>query len=107
LLKYATGSSPTNSDSLARMGGVVSNGLFWLRFNRNTNATDVTLIVEARTNLLTAAWRGIATNVNSSGWLPPEMVEESGVGATNPVTTSVKDNLGLRSDFMRLRVTRP
>ena len=44
LLKYATGSSPTNADNLARMGCGVSNGIFELRFNRNATA----VIVERR-----------------------------------------------------------
>jgi len=107
LLKYATGSSPTNHDLLANLGVWVSNGLFWVRFHRNTNAADVTLYVEAKTNLLESAWSAIATNVHSSGWQPANLVEEAGLGMTNPITTSVMDNSGSPQRFMRLRVTLP
>ena len=107
LLKYATGSSPTNRDLLANLGVWVSNGLFWVRFHRNTNASDVTLFVEAKTNLLEAVWSGIATNAHSGGWQPANLVDEAGLGVTNPVTTSVLDNSGSPQRFMRLRVTLP
>ena len=107
LLKYATGSSPTHPDSLAKMGQVITNGHLWITFNRNTNATDVTLVVQTTTNLTVTAsgWVGVASNVHNSGWVPSNLVRE--IGATNPVTTAVKDNSGLPTGFMRLQVTGP
>lgn len=107
LLKYATGSSPTNSDGLARTGTVMSNGVCWLTFNRNTNASDVTFIVEAATNLTASAWLCIATNFHNGGWQPADLVDEAGIGVTNPVSVSVKDDSGLPTRFMRIVVTRP
>lgn len=108
LLKYATGSSPTNSDTLARMEGApaTNGGLPALRFRRNTNATDVTLIAE-RSNSLTnnAAWSGIATNINGS-WGGALNVTETGTGS--PVTVNVRDTSASATNrYLRLRVTRP
>ena len=85
----------------------MSNGLFWIRFYRNTNASDVTVSIETKTNLMDASWIGVATNVHNSGWLPSNLVDERGVGVTNPVSTSVKDDSDSPQRFMRLRVTRP
>ena len=106
LLKYATGSSPTNSDNLARLNYGLSNQWFSLWFNRNTNAADVTLIVEgayAITN--NAPWNGVATNINGS-WGAATNVTET--GATNPVTVTVHDTAAAATNrFMRLRVTWP
>ena len=107
LLKYATGSSPTNSDNLARLNrGGVSNEWFSLRFNRNTNATDVTLLVEGAYAITNhATWHGVATNVNGS-WGDATNVAE--MGATNPVTVTVHDTVAAATNrFMRLRVMRP
>ena len=107
LLKYVTGSNPTNHDTMADMGCVMSNGLFWIRFYRNTNVWDATLFVEAKTNLMDSSWLGVASNTHNNGWSPLNLVDETGSGVTNPVTTSVKDNSVLSQRFMRLRATRP
>ena len=107
LLKYATGSSPTNSDSLARLSGGQSNGFFSL-FNRNTNAVDVTLVLEGAESITNdATWNGIATNINGS-WGGATNVAE--IGATNPVAVTILDP-GPAGEgsyrFLRLRVTGP
>lgn len=107
LLKYATGSSATNSDSLAAMNGTqTSNGFLALTFNRNTNANDVTLIAESSSNVTNGApWRGIATNFNGS-WGGATNVTESGTGT--PVVVIVSDTATPATNrFLRLRVTRP
>jgi len=105
LLKYATGSSPTNSDALARMGGSLAAGVLSLTFNRNTNATDVTLIVEASDSLANhATWTGITTN-KLGVWNPPVAVE---TGAGSPVQVRVHDIVTAgTSRYMRLIVTIP
>ena len=105
LLKYATGSSATVPDDRARLAEELSNGFFQLRFNRNTNATDVTLIVEsafAATN--GAPWRGIATNIQGS-WGGAANVAETGTGT--PVSVAVREPVPATNRYMRLRVTRP
>ncbi len=106
LLKFATGSSPTQSDALARMDCARTNGLFALRFNRNTNAFDVTLYVEGRyvaTN--DAAWIGIATNIAGIGWNSTNVIER---GSGTPVTVTASDDVPPATNrFLRLRVTRP
>ena len=106
LLKYATGSSPTNSDNLARLNCGLSNEWFLLWFNRNTNAADVTLIVEGAYALTyNTAWNGVATNVNGS-WGNAANVAET--GATNPAKVTVREPVAAATNrFMRLRVTWP
>lgn len=106
LLKYATGSSPTQTDELAQMRAYVTNGLFALRFNRNTNATDVSLFVEATGSVSNGApWQGIATNLGGS-WGAATNVTENGGGT--PVSVTVTDPAGPTSNrYLRLRVTTP
>jgi hypothetical protein len=105
LLKYATGSSPTVPDARAQLMEESSDGFFLLRFNRNTNATDVTLIVEsafAATN--GAPWRGIASNIHGAWGGSPNVVES---GTATPVTVTVREPVPATNRYMRLRVTRP
>ena len=106
LLKYATGSSPTQSDGLAELNCTQSNGLPVLIFNRNTNAIDVTMIVQGAFALSNkVSWRGLATNINGS-WGGANNVVESGAG--NPVTCEVQDVVPLLTNrFLRLKVTLP
>jgi hypothetical protein len=105
LLKYATGSSPTGSDTLAHMGGMTTGGLFGITFNRNTNATDVTMIVEGSSSLLNgSAWDGLTTNKNGM-WNPTNIVTESGVGS--PVNVVIREPMIPTNRYLRLRVTRP
>jgi hypothetical protein len=108
LLKYATGSSPTNSDEIPRMDAARIGGRFSLRFNRDTNAIDITLIIEgAQAVTNNATWNGIATNIDGS-WGGATNVVES--GATNPVAVTAYDTqpAGAASNrFLRLRVTQP
>ena len=105
LLKYATGSSPTNSDALAHLSGTRSGGTLSLVFNRDTNAVDVTLIVEGSSVLTNdAGWVGITTNLGGA-WFPPVAVE---TGSGSPVSVSVPDHLSSEpSRYLRLRVSRP
>jgi autotransporter-associated beta strand protein len=105
LLKYATGSSPTNADNLARMGCTRTSGVFALTFNRNTNALDVTLVVEGSDSVKNdSTWSGIATN-KIGAWNPPTVSE---AGSGTPVAVTVKDNAASGTNrFLRLRVTRP
>ena len=104
LLKYATGSSPTEPDGLALLGWV--NGSPTLRFNRNPNATDITLVVQGAEAISNgAAWRGLATNIGGS-WGGAANVDESGSG--NPVVCTIEDLVPLLTNrFLRLKVTRP
>lgn len=106
LLKYATGGSPTNADHVARLFHSATGGLLTLSFNRNTNAYDVTILVEGGYSVASgAAWRPIATNFNGS-WGGATNVTESAAG--NPVNVSVRDaSAGTSNRFLRLRITRP
>ncbi len=105
LLKYATGSSPSNSDALARMTSTQTNGLFALKFNHSTTATDITIYVEGSYNITNEAWSGIATNLNGS-WGAASNVSED----TNsvPAVDVVWDTDATATNrFLRMRVTKP
>lgn len=106
LLKYATGSNPTNSDGLAEMNGSRIGGVLSLQFRHDTNATDITLVVEGA-NAVTnnADWQGIATNIAGSWGSATNVSENTG---TQPASVTVQDTQGGGpSRFLRLRVTRP
>lgn len=107
LLKYFTGSSPTNPDNLARLTGMfTTNGSFALQFNRNTNTVDVTAIVEgsfATTN--NAPWTGIATNINGT-WGSATNVTQVTTGT--PAVVTVRDIVPPATNrYLRIRLTRP
>ena len=107
LLKYATGSNPTNADGFAAMhGGWTTSGNFGFMFNRNPQAYDVTMIVERTPSIANGTvWFGIATNVGGS-WGGATNIVEAGTGT--PVSVTVQDSSGFATNrFMRLRVTRP
>lgn len=107
LLKYATGSSPTGSDSIARVSILrTTNGLVALSFHRNPNASDVTLVVEHADGITNnASWSGIATNTGGTGWNSTNVME---TGAGTPVSVTAPDTSGPATNrFLRLRVTRP
>jgi hypothetical protein len=106
LLKYATGSSPTMADDLARMDATMTNGTLGLVFRRNAAATDVTMIVEgAYSTSNQAAWAGVASNVHGSWGAPTNVVENA---AVLPAAVTVWDAVSqVTNRFMRLRVTRP
>ncbi len=106
LLKYATGSSPTNSDGRAQMNSTQTNGLFALKFSHNTNTTDLILYVEgAYTTTNDAPWVGIATNDHGSWGSATNVSEDT---STDPATDIVWDTDATATNrFLRLRVTRP
>ena len=92
LLKYATGSNPTNADNLAQMNSGNNQRVVRAQFNRDTNATDLTLIIEgACTSTNDAIWNGIATNIHGS-WgattnytkTPPPIPPASSCGTPTP-----------------------
>ena len=104
LLKYAAGGSATEPDGLAWLNWVA--GAPALRFNRNLDATDITLVIQGAEAISDgAAWRGLATNINGS-WGGASNVNESGTGS--PVVVTVEDPAPLLTNrFLRLKVTRP
>ena len=106
LLKYATGSSPTNSDGRAQMNSTQTNGLFALKFSHNTNTTDLILYVEGTyTTTNDATWVGIATNDHGSWGSATNVSEDT---STDPATDVVWDTDATATNrFLRLRVTRP
>ena len=106
LLKYATGSNPTNADGLARLQTTLMDGACVLRFNRNPDATDVTLLLETTRDLhRNPSWSPIATNTQGI-WTGLADISES---ATNqPVSVTVRPAVpSAAQSFFRLQVSRP
>ena len=106
LLEYAAGGNPTNVDAAAKLHATRgTNGVFALRFLRNTNALDALLIVEgayAATN--EATWTSIAVNSNGL-WSGAAVVNED---ASNPANVTVQDtDPAATNRFLRLRVVAP
>lgn len=105
LLEYATGGSLTNADATAKMSGVRSNGVLALRFSRDTNAIDATMVVEGSYSAAHGAeWLGIATNSGGSWGAGTNVVTS---GTNSPVSETVFDAVTATNRFLRLRVTRP
>lgn len=104
LLEYVTGANPTNADDIARLTAARTNGVLALKFTRNTNSVDATIIVEGSYAVSNnAAWLGIA--VNSNGVWTGASVSETGA---NPVNVTVQDtDPAATNRYLRLRVTRP
>jgi microcystin-dependent protein len=104
--EWATGTNPTNAESFVPLTiNSAGNGMM-IRFPRNTNATDVTFLLQRTAGLNNSnAWTAIATN-SLGGWTPPAIVTET--GATNPVNVSVSDARTNRpSADYRLQITWP
>ncbi len=109
LLKYATGSDPTNpAANHAQMGSAPSNGLFNLKFNRDTNAVDVTLIVEGGYSASNAAdWIGFATNAHGSWGSATNIVVETPDSGSRVSVTATDPAGPATNRFLRLKVTAP
>lgn len=105
LFEYAAGANPTNAGSAAWLRALRTNGLFALRFTRNTSATDTTFIVEGALVFTNHVhWTGFATNRNGS-WGSATNVSETG---GEPVSVTAVDPAPAGTNrFLRLRVTRP
>ena len=106
LFEYATGTSPTNTLSAARLDGVWTNGGFAVRFPRAI-ADDITWLVE-RTAAMSAhpSWESIATKHGSQPWSGPAAVEETDSGLGELVLVHDPDS-SARQHYLRLRITRP
>ena len=106
LLKYATGSSPTNSDGLARLSiASTSNGIA-ARFNRNTNAVDVTLVLE-KAEVLTAGTAWVAVATNSLGQWHGSVMPTEDLASTPAKVEFLNPAPSAANTFLRLRVSRP
>ena len=106
LLKYAMGQDATNAGAMSDLFAVWAAGGFGARFLRNTNATDVTLIVEGAAAAADGApWTGLATN-RAGSWGGATNVAEEGTTSPAAVTVRAGDEASTNT-FLRLRVTRP
>ena len=104
--EWATGTNPTNAQSLAPLTIHSAGSNVNIGFPRNTNATDVVFTLLRSTNLADpAAWTGIATNL-AGVWMSPATVTET--GATNPVNVTVSGSpTNAPAANFRLQITWP
>jgi microcystin-dependent protein len=84
--EWATASNPTNAASVNRLQITSASDTLQIQFNRNTNATDVSFLLQRTTNLFNPnAWTAIVTNI-AGAWQSPTGIVETGI---NPVNVSV------------------
>ena len=104
--EWATGTNPTNAQSIAPLTINLAGGKVSVGFPRNTNATDVVFTLLRSTNLANpGAWTGIATNL-AGAWSPPAIVTET--GAANPVNVTISPPLtNAPTANYRLQITWP
>lgn len=113
LLEYAFGLVPTNAESAWHPTGSIVDisGTHWprLTFLRNTNASDVTFVVQATNRLPATGWTTLATLTNGGGWSGPATVVETPDSGAR-VSVAVRDLIPLQQGtnrFLRVRVTQP
>ena len=90
--EWATGTSPTNSRSFGRLTISSAGDDVWVRFSRNTNATDVHFSLLCSSELSSPNfWTSIASN-HLGAWLPPvPPVSLSEGGGESPFDVTVTD----------------
>jgi len=89
LLEYALFSDPTTSNVVSLPSPAISANYLQLQFHRNTSATDVTYVVEGRTDLIANDWKPVVTRAPGGGWVvnePGATASESGSGDFVSVT---------------------
>jgi hypothetical protein len=109
LLKYAIGRSPSASVGAPHedvLSPAYLGGRLTITFNSNTDAADITWIVEATSSLL-GVWEGILTNRHLAGWTGGATYIEVPLDAAIRQVTVSDTDAAASARFMRLRVTKP
>ena len=110
LLGYFMGRNPGSAFSPPVLTFSNQNGALAVTFNRNTDATDVSISVEAATTLSGSNnWSPILQNIHGAGWSGTASLSATSLGAGLEQDT-VQDVIPISSGttrFLRLRVTRP
>ena len=107
LLEYVTGGNPTNSDALASMNAARTGGVFALKFTRDTNTTDATIIVQGNNNVTNElTWIGLATNLLGSWGSATNVLEAASTNAAIVAVTAYDTDPAATNRFLRLRVKR-
>ena len=115
LIEYALGSNPTSGSSRPLLQLTLTEAGYQLNFQRDTTATDVTIVLQSSPDLV--QWNTAMTYTAASGWVataPNATAVESnsagsGVTAVVGVTLTIPDlSAGAtRQQFFRLSVSRP
>ncbi len=105
LHEYALGTTPLATTTNLPTTTRVANHLT-LTFPRNPGATDITLLVEARNDLLIGTWSPIATSSSPATWTPVAPATASETAGTATITDGTDMTL-IPQRFLRLKITRP
>jgi carboxypeptidase D len=113
LLEYAFGLAPTTPDSYRQVTPVIrhTNNAAWFgcSFPRNTNATDLTFVVQAASSLTSQNWSNIASYTIGSGWTGPSSASES-YASPGVLQVTVRDTEPIPANtnrFLRVQVSGP
>jgi hypothetical protein len=113
LLEYAFGLDPTTPDSNWQVTPVIlhTNNVDWFgcSFPRNTNATDLTFLVQATGSLTSQNWSNIASYTTGSGWTGPSSASES-YASPDVLKVTVLDTQPIPANtnrFLRVQVSGP
>lgn len=101
LLDYALGGSLTAPD--AAPAADFAAGQLRITFTRDTRVPDVTLQVEATSDLGTGPWTVVAENIRGAGWTGSALVSETATGDVNRTQVTVTDSGTGPRRFLRLR----
>jgi hypothetical protein len=110
LLEYGLFSDPHVSSVAYLPSLTINSNHLQLSFRRNTSATDITYIVEARSDLATGSWAAVMTRAPGGAWTANEegaTATESGSG--DYVSVTITDSVALQQiprRFLRLRLQR-
>ena len=113
LLEYAFGLDPTSPNSYQQVTPVLlhTNNAAWFgcSFPRYTNATDLTIVVQATISLSSENWPNIATWSAGSGWTgPSSVVEAYALPGVNQVTVLDTGPIPANTNrFLRVQVSGP
>ena len=105
LHEYALGTDPLAASAALPTTTRVANRLT-LTFPRNAAATDITLLVEARNDLVLGTWATVASSTTPGTWTPIGTATAVESAGTATITDSA-DILTIPQRFLRLKITRP
>jgi len=104
LMKWSMGLPLLEPHSGPLVGGAMTSDALQLQFSRNTEAGDMSIVVERSANLAADSWQSIARRPASGVWQILQdgvTIEESGSGAKRDVT--IRDTMVGDQSFLRVR----
>ena len=106
LIEYTINSAPKLPIAPGIASAFAGNELT-LSFNRNSNATDVTIVIEASTNLNSGSWTPVAQKAGAVPWSVASGIQVSD-GNSGPVTvTDAFSTAQGTQRYLRMKVSKP